>query len=63
MRKNVILGLGAVCFVVIFALMIFGVVAYQQISSRDIKEDNTPEKVTPIEPPKELDFNPLESLY
>ena len=48
MRKNVILGLGAVCFVVVFALMIFGVVAYQQISSRDIKEDNTPEKVTPM---------------
>ena len=58
MRKNVILGLGAVCFVVVFALMIFGVVAYQQISSGDIKEDNTPEIVKPIEPPKELDIIP-----
>ena len=62
MRKNVILGLGAVCFVVVFALMIFGVVAYQQISSGDIKEDNMPEIVSPIEPPKELDFTTPENF-
>ena len=44
MRKNAIIGLGAVCFVVVFALMIFGAIAVQQVSTVD-----TPEKTQEIE--------------
>jgi len=49
MRKNIILGLGAVCFVVVFAGIIFGVFAVQQITSDDVPEE-TPEIEFTLEP-------------
>ncbi len=60
MRKNVILGLGAVCFVIVFAFMILGAGLYQQISSRDTPKDTTPEIEFVQEPTEELDFSPPE---
>lgn len=52
MRKNTIIGLGAVCFVVVFALMIFGAIAIQQVSSGDV-----PEKTQEMEIPESPEDN------
>ncbi len=56
MRKNVILGLGSVCFVVVFALIVLGFAGYQQISSGDVSEEKTPTIDLTIEPPKEQEL-------
>ena len=56
MRKNTILALGAVCFVVVFAVMILGTGLYLQISSGDVK-DETPEIDFTPKPPKGFDFD------
>lgn len=39
MRKNIILGVGAVCFVVVFVLMTIGAVAIQQFTPEDRKTE------------------------
>ncbi len=58
MRKNVILGAGAVCFIVVFAFMTFGAVAIQQFSS----ENTNTEKTTTEKPDIESTRGPSEAL-
>jgi len=49
MRKNVILGVGTVCFIIVFALMIFGAAAIQQFSSENTKTEKTTAEKPEIE--------------
>ena len=60
MRKNTIIGLGAVCFVVVFALMIFGAIVVQQVTSGDAPEKT--QEIEFLEPPPDLEFIPQKNI-
>lgn len=61
MKKNVIISLGAICFIVILVVTVFGVGAYQQ-TPKDHKEENTGEIELPVESQKEIELENTEII-
>jgi len=61
MKKNVIISLGAICFIVILVVTVFGVGAYQQ-TPKDQKEENTGEIELPVESQKEIELENTEII-